>query len=114
MLNTVSFISETYGRSRADVIGAISYGGMAYATTGRFQAWFAGLPITRIDALEEYKNAGDLKLFDPFMEKGALANSQGLIAWGTSDERVNYRLSAKLSVWMELHSQVYRTRLLQK
>jgi hypothetical protein len=41
---------------------------IGYAATGLFQAWFASLPVTRIDALAEFKGGGDVSYFDPANE----------------------------------------------
>jgi hypothetical protein len=69
---------------------------VGYAATGLFQAWWASLPVTRIDAQAEFKSVGDVPYFDPADEVAKLATSKGLLTWGTADERVNYRLTIKL------------------
>jgi hypothetical protein len=86
---------------RRQIVGGVSYGGlhamMAFALTGRFDAWFASLPVTKLEALDELRPLGAVPSFDPFQETDMLRGSTGFIAWSHNDKRVNDRLAADLA-----------------
>jgi hypothetical protein len=67
------------------------------ASVGRFNAWFANVPITRMDALSEFPSVGDVKQFNPYFDIPSLKDTTGLITWGTADTRVNGVLTKTLS-----------------
>jgi hypothetical protein len=98
MMNTVE---STYGAADTNIIGGVSFGGlhamMGATISGRFAAWFAHVPVVRIDALTEFSSVGDVKKFNPQYEVVGLSAKPGLLTWGTTDARVNYLLTIDLA-----------------
>lgn len=93
-INTImNAVEAAHGPAGLNIAGGISFGGlhsmMASVISGRFAAWFAHLPVTRIDALQEFPSVGDVKAFNPQQEVSALKMTSGLVTWGTLDTRVN-------------------------
>ncbi len=97
LMNT---IEATHGQSK-NIIGGISYGGlhamMGGVINGRFAAWFAHLPVTRIDALTEFAGVGNVPQFNPQYEIKALLVKPAYISWGTADTRVNWTLTKAIA-----------------
>lgn len=96
----ISDTDQKYGVTSKMIIGGVSFGGL-HAMMGatiepRFTRFFGILPVTRIYALDEFKGLNATE-FDPFNEVSALATKDGLLQYGTSDYRVDYRLTVELA-----------------
>lgn len=100
-LNTLLDTIEAAHGPATNIIGGISFGGlhamMGSASNGRFSAWFAHVPVTRLDALTEFAGVGEVARFNPFHDVGALALKTGYISWGTADTRVDWTLTKALA-----------------
>ena len=98
MMNAVESVN---GPAGLNIIGGISFGGlhsmMGAVATGRFAAWFAHVPVTRIDALSEFPSVGDVRAFNPQYELSPLKMTTGLVTWGTADTRVNGLLTKAIA-----------------
>jgi len=93
MLTTVK--AQT-GAAQKLILG-ISYGGLhALMGADLFDGWIAMQPVTRLDALAEFRGVGDVPSFNPFHHP-ALQETPGLLQWGTRDGRVNGQLTADLA-----------------
>lgn len=96
-------VDAQHGAASVNVVGGISYGGLhsmtAAVVTGVFNAWWAAVPVTRVDALNpEFPGVGDARWFNTQFEAAALKNSDGWVSWGTSDTRVNGLLTKELAL----------------
>jgi dienelactone hydrolase len=100
-LDTVMDAIEATNGQAKNVAGGISFGGlhamMAFASVGRFEAWFARVPVTYIDQPSEFPSVGDVPRFNSFWAIPAFIKSIGWISYGTLDTRVNWQLTAKLA-----------------
>lgn len=94
-------VEAQHGPAVKNIAGGISFGGLhsmiAQANSGRIQAWWASLPVTRIDQLTEMASVGNVQRFNPFYDIPSLAGTTGLITWGTADSRTNYVLTKQLA-----------------
>lgn len=102
MINTViNTVEASHGAALKSIIGGVSYGGlhamMGTAINGRFCAWWAHLPVVRVDALTELTGVGNAQGFNPQFEVEALGGKPGMIGWGTADTRVNWALAKDLA-----------------
>lgn len=76
--------ARRHGRVGHTVIAGVSLGGLhamiAYAASpGRYAGWEADVSVTKLSALWELKNLGDVPQFDPFQEIPRLRNSAGYL-----------------------------------
>jgi hypothetical protein len=83
------------------ITGGFSLGGLhsmmaAVDCADLFPAYFAILPVVRLDALSELKGL-NFEHFNPELLVSDLQNVNGLISWGTRDYRVDWTLSRTLS-----------------
>lgn len=88
------------GAATETLVGGFSLGGLHTLMSialcpDLFNRYFAILPVTELSWMPEIKF--DTPDFNPFNEITNLKTKQGLMSWGTLDERVNFRLSIELA-----------------
>jgi len=83
------------------MISGVSYGGIhaliGYAARPKaFVGWEASLSVTKLAALQELQDVGQIPAFDPFSEIANLKGTYGYLTWGGKDYRVDHRLTERL------------------
>lgn len=101
LLTLSETVNTEHGLAPHTFIGGISFGGL-HAMMGisllpdEFEAYFAHLPVTSVQALAEFPLYPNDR-FSPFAHEELLASKPGRIAWGNQDMRVDYRLTQRLA-----------------
>lgn len=96
----VAEIDKKFGRSRVNIIGGVSFGGL-HALMGAiqhpeiFKAFFALKPVTDWQQLIELK-AMPSQHFNPLKQPSRLGQMRGYISYDLSDDRVNGALTQQL------------------
>jgi pimeloyl-ACP methyl ester carboxylesterase len=100
-LRTIYADAELNHGSMTSITGGFSLGGLhsmiaAVDCADLFTAYFAILPVVRMDALSELQGM-PLGFFNPQIHAIELSQMSGLISWGTLDYRVDWTQSRDLS-----------------
>jgi pimeloyl-ACP methyl ester carboxylesterase len=95
----MTWADTTLGQVTVTVIGGVSFGGlhalMAPSLHPGVTGYLAVLPVVAVGALTEFAGFST-PAFDPRQDVTRLAAIPGHVEWGTSDTRVDYRLTVEL------------------